>query len=267
MLGRKKKAQTPTEPTPEELAILSRCLRHYPAGTKLNFGAPVRCPQCADFGMVTEVNPAAGVTSFFCMQCGIDWSLTRRAIRRAPEARPHVAVGGLGDMFGSVDLVQPGPVDVALERDLHLLLVEDDEADADLIKTILSCAPKSIGLSHAFTRREGEAIASAGGVDLVLLDLGLPESTGLSTLSNWQVSAPPSPVVVVSGDSRQGVIEGARQIGAADFLHKQSLVPILDRGAEGTAELVDFFRLVVATGTSGPAAAPAPDPWLARDTF
>lgn len=266
MFGRKKQPVR-TEPTPEEMVVLTRCLRHYPPGTRLNFGAPVRCPDCGDFGMATSVDHQRGVASYFCMLCAIEFSITRRAIRSAPEAPATVTIGGLGDMFDQLDHLKARPVDVALQRDLHLLLVEDDEADAELVKTILSVAPKSVDLSHAASRREGEAIATKGGVDLVLLDLGLPESTGLSTLSSWQVAAPPSPIVVVSGDNRPGVIDAARQIGAADFLHKNALVPILDRGAEGTAELVDFFRFVVANGATGPSLPPAPKPPIGQTGF
>ena len=185
MLGRRKKAAPRVEPSAEELATLARVLQHYPPGTKLHFGAPVRCPHCGDFGMASNVDYQAGVTDYFCMHDSTEWSLSRRVLRRAPDVPARITVAGLGDMFDQLDHLQPRPIDVALEGDLHLLLVEDDQADAELVKTILSCAPKSIDLAHASSRREGEAIATQGGVDLVLLDLGLPESTGLSTLSNW----------------------------------------------------------------------------------
>lgn len=256
-IGRKK-APARAEPSAEELAVLSRVLQHYPAGTKLHFGAPVRCPQCGDFGMVNDVDHHAGITTYFCMHCGIEWGLTRRALRRAPDAPAPVPVGRLGPMFDQLDHLHPKPVDVSLERDLRLLLVEDDLADAELVKSILAAAPSTIDLSHASTRREGEAIATQGGVDLVLLDLGLPESSGLSTLSNWQVATPPSPIVVVSGDSRPGLVDGVRQIGASQFLHKDELLPLLDRGAEGTAALVDFLRFVIASDTRAVQAPVAP---------
>src|SRR5262245_4031993 len=94
--SRKNKAQGRVEPSAEELAVLSRVLQHYPVGTKLHFGAPVRCPQCGAFGMVGDVDHYQGVTSYFCMHCGIEWALTRRALRRAPDAPAPVPVGGLG---------------------------------------------------------------------------------------------------------------------------------------------------------------------------
>src|SRR5262245_45767407 len=137
--GRRNKAAVArAEPTAEELAVLSRVLQHYPSGTKLHFGAPVRCPQCGDFGMVNDVDHYVGVTAYFCMHCGIEWALSRRALRRAPDAPAPIPVGSLGPMFDSLEHLQPDPVDVALERDLHLLLVEDDVADAELVKSILS---------------------------------------------------------------------------------------------------------------------------------
>ena len=69
---------------------------------------------------------------------------------------------------------------------------------------------------------------------------------------------------MVSGDNRPGLVDGVRQIGASQFLHKDELVPLLDRGAEGTAALVDFLRLVVANEAQ---AVPAPTASLGPTSF
>jgi CheY-like chemotaxis protein len=226
----------------EELAILASVLQHYPPGTKLHFGAPVRCPQCGDFGMVTALDRIAGVSTNYCRVCGIEWAMTARALRVTPDRSVAMPVGGLGPMFDAL----PAHLGGAAAGELQLLLVEDDAADAELVRSILSSSSAAVDLRHASTRREGERLASREPADIVLLDLGLPESQGLDTLADWRTAAPASPVVVVSGDTRREVIEGAREIGAAQFVGKHELVPLFQRGAAGAATLVDFLRLVVA---------------------
>lgn len=57
-------------------------------------------------------------------------------------------------------------------------------------------------------------------VRLVLLDLGLSDQQGLSTLDRWRQLAPQVPVVVLSADDRPHVILAAIDRGAAGFIPK-----------------------------------------------
>jgi CheY-like chemotaxis protein len=220
-------------------------LQHYPPGTTLHFGAPVRCPDCGDFAMVTEVDRVQRRTSYYCSICRLEWGLSAAALRSAKDL-PSQVVSNLGELAGS----GTGTVTVNAGENLRVLLVEDDPADVELIKAILAPSSASIEVAHATSRSLGQEIARRGDVDLVMLDLGLPDSSGLSTLTSWQALTPPRPVVVLSGDSSPGVVAGAKEIGAAQFVHKSELVPLVDRGAEGTAALVDFLRSIASTRSS-----------------
>lgn len=108
-----------------------------------------------------------------------------------------------------------------MSRPLNLLAVEDNPRDVRLLQIALSEVP---GLPHKL-EVVGD-IASAhtrlrtGGIDVVLLDLGLPGSQGTQTLVNFQKGAPDLPVVVLTGlADEQAAMEAAR-MGAQDYLVK-----------------------------------------------
>src|SRR5207244_7742883 len=72
-------------------------------------------------------------------------------------------------------------------------------------------------LDHALTR------LSRTGVDVVLLDLGLPDSQGLETFMRARRGAPNEPIVVISGlDDERLALEAVRS-GAQDYLVKGRL--------------------------------------------
>src|SRR5947209_280537 len=83
---------------------------------------------------------------------------------------------------------------------IRVLLVEDSPSDA-----LLECAAlrESIGATFdvAWVHSLGAAIerASASPVDVILLDLGLPDACGLETFTRAQAALPEVPVVVLSG--------------------------------------------------------------------
>ena len=121
---------------------------------------------------------------------------------------------------------------------LGILVVEDNPADADLIRELLpatgpvhfrvECVAR---LSAALTRLPG------GGIDLVLLDLGLPDSQGMATLRQLRTAAPAVPVIVLTGcDNRElGLL--AVQEGAQDFLVKgQVTADLLERAIRYSRE-------------------------------
>ncbi|MGF7238843.1 MAG: PP2C family protein-serine/threonine phosphatase [Frankia sp.] len=106
----------------------------------------------------------------------------------------------------------PGPTD------WPLLLVEDDDGDAFLVGELLAETEAPIRLTRARSVRE--ALATAGGVRCVLLDLGLPDSQGLSALEALRAAAPNAAIVVLTGlmDEHRGA--EAVAAGAQDYLVK-----------------------------------------------
>ncbi len=104
---------------------------------------------------------------------------------------------------------------------MHVLLIEDNETDAVLIREILAEAEGAIfDLEWADRLSAGLERLDKGGVDVILLDLGLPDSQGLETLSRANAQAPEVPIVVLTSlaDEMLGV-EAVRR-GAQDYLVK-----------------------------------------------
>src|ERR1035438_8157250 len=108
-----------------------------------------------------------------------------------------------------------------MSQALQILVVEDNPADADFIRELL---PESVPtgfqiesvarLADAVIRLKGE------GHDLVLLDLGLPDSQGLQTLGRLRQAAPEVPVIVLTGTDDNELGVAALQEGAQDYLVK-----------------------------------------------
>ena len=107
---------------------------------------------------------------------------------------------------------------------MRILLIEDNRVDACLLQLLLE---KSGGAGCQVEVAEllatGLERLTQGGVDLVLLDLGLPDSWGLATFHTLQASAPQVPVVVLSGLDDQDLAMQAVEAGAQDYLIKGRL--------------------------------------------
>jgi diguanylate cyclase (GGDEF)-like protein len=105
---------------------------------------------------------------------------------------------------------------------IKILLIEDNPGDARLIKYMLAEAQgPTCDLEWVDCLRAGLDRLAAGGIDLVLLDLGLPESVGLDTLRRMQEQAPSVPtLVVLSGLNDENIALQAVQMGAQDYLVK-----------------------------------------------
>jgi diguanylate cyclase (GGDEF)-like protein len=102
-----------------------------------------------------------------------------------------------------------------------VLLVEDDPADAYLLQDALSrlrymtvdlvCANS---LSNAFTHLESRNF------DVIISDLGLPDSQGLEVLIKLSEKVPEVPIIVLTGHDNEELAMGALKAGAQDYLIK-----------------------------------------------
>lgn len=104
---------------------------------------------------------------------------------------------------------------------LRVLLVEDSESDAGLIKNMLAEQQNHLcKVDHVVRLSQALERLSRGDVDVVLLDLHLPDSRGVDTLAQARSSHPATPFVVITGleDELAGV-EALRR-GAQDYLLK-----------------------------------------------
>lgn len=115
---------------------------------------------------------------------------------------------------------------------IRVLLVEDNPGDARLIKRMLEEARGlACEVEWLETLDPVGARLQAGDIDVVLLDLGLPGSSGLATLKRLQTQTARIPaLVVLSGLSDEDIALQAVQCGAQDYLVKGQVdAPLLAR--------------------------------------
>src|SRR5580693_6589454 len=106
----------------------------------------------------------------------------------------------------------------------QLLLVEDNPGDARLILEMFNeQGPGNTDLTNASTMSEAEKLLSKRGFDMILLDLGLPDSQGLDAVRRAHAAAPRVPLVVLTGLDDESLAAQALQVGAQDYLIKGQL--------------------------------------------
>jgi len=105
---------------------------------------------------------------------------------------------------------------------IRVLLVEDNPGDARLVEILLSEADSSSSfeVTHAGRLDEAFDLLNRAAFDVVLLDLSLPDSSGLQTVNRMRTAAPRAPVVVLSGQNDGEVALQALQGGTQDYLIK-----------------------------------------------
>ncbi len=132
-------------------------------------------------------------------------------------------------------------------RNIRLLLVEDNPADARVVERHL----KDAGLNQVTcdwvqTAADASDRLQKVEYDLVLLDLGLPDATGLEALRALRAVADLTPIIVLTGsdDYKQGL--SAVREGAQDYLEKRRVnAGMLSRIVSYSVERNNFHRDLV----------------------
>jgi len=104
---------------------------------------------------------------------------------------------------------------------IRVLLVEDNPGDARLIWEMLAEAgTNKFELAHVERLSEAIKRLAEGGIDVVLLDLSLPDEHGLDTVDRVCTAVPHVPVVVLTGLDDETLAIKAVQEGTQDYLVK-----------------------------------------------
>lgn len=107
------------------------------------------------------------------------------------------------------------------ERPVKVLVVEDSPTDALLLREALTDERSMrFQTAHAETLSEALHCLQERNFDLILLDLGLPDSQGLETFARMHDQAPQVPIIVLSGLDDDALAIQAVKEGAQDFLTK-----------------------------------------------
>lgn len=126
---------------------------------------------------------------------------------------------------------------------MKVLVVDDHEIARDGLKLQLELLSNSCEVFEAGTCAQAIYATELAKFDLVLLDLTLPDCTGLETLRRFRASAPEVPVVVLSAMTGREVVMQAIDEGAMGFIPK----------ASSRAEIVSALRMILSGGVYVPA--------------
>jgi two-component system, sensor histidine kinase and response regulator len=106
---------------------------------------------------------------------------------------------------------------------LRILLVEDNPGDVLIVKELLKASGINFTLAHAPDLKGTFSMLIDKEYDVILLDLGLPGSTGLETLRLVMVFKIKSPIVVMTGLDDEDLALASLREGAQDYLVKHKL--------------------------------------------
>lgn len=111
------------------------------------------------------------------------------------------------------------------QQRFRILLVEDNPGDAFLVRTLLEETGEPFDIEHCSDLTSAMAILNGDGpecvFDVVLLDLTLPDSSGVDTISRVRGCLNTAPVVVLTGHKDEELAFEALQHGAEDYLTKE----------------------------------------------
>ncbi|MGA3213674.1 MAG: response regulator, partial [Terriglobales bacterium] len=147
------------------------------------------------------------------------------------------------------------------QKSISVLLIEDNPEFAQLVLSWLSAAGGDVAfaLSWADSLAGGLNEISRGGVEAVVLDLGLPDSDGLGTFTavHKQAELRGIPVIILSGSDTESLALQTIQEGAENYLVKSACnAPQLSRAlryavAKHTAEVASRTRVIGVVGAKG----------------
>jgi len=124
-------------------------------------------------------------------------------------------------------------------RDLHILMLEDSEADAELIINEMRKGALAFTYQRVETREKYLAAIEKYMPDMILSDNSLPAFDGLSALSIAQEKCPEVPFIFVSGTIGEEVAIETLKAGATDYVIKDRLsrlVPVIERALREVEE-------------------------------
>jgi serine/threonine protein kinase len=106
---------------------------------------------------------------------------------------------------------------------ISVLVIEDSKTDMIFTIETLRRSNQSLKIYQAASLAEGIEVFHEFRIDLVLLDLTLPDSNGIETVRRFREAARGVPLVVLSGRSEAEVGDACRQAGANEFLSKSDM--------------------------------------------
>ncbi len=110
------------------------------------------------------------------------------------------------------------------DKHIRVLLVEDNPNDVNLIQKILSEDSRNVfEISHAAQLSKSLEFLKSNDIDIILLDMGLPDSHGIETLIAVLSQNGKIPVIIQAYSSDEELAKRAVKVGAQDYLIKERM--------------------------------------------
>lgn len=110
------------------------------------------------------------------------------------------------------------------------LVIEDEQADIAIVRESLAdTSAGSSQIAYATSLALGVQRLGAGDVDIVLLDLSLPDSEGEATLARLREASPDVPVLIIAGTEHRGATDATPRFILKDHVECHRLVDIVRR--------------------------------------
>ena len=115
------------------------------------------------------------------------------------------------------------PIAPVQSETIRILLVEDDDGCALLVQAMLGRGRYgAFKIQRSVNLAAAQQVVAQGEIDIILLDLGLPDSQGLDTFMRMHAAAAAVPIIVLSGLDDESLATTAVSQGAQDYIVKGS---------------------------------------------
>ncbi|MGH9254466.1 MAG: putative bifunctional diguanylate cyclase/phosphodiesterase [Vicinamibacterales bacterium] len=116
------------------------------------------------------------------------------------------------------------------QESLSVLLIEDDNLEAGLIRDEIASFPRtSVQVDHVQRLLAGISRLAERRYDVVLLDLNLPDGSGIESLHGVKAAAPNAPVIILTNMEDEEAAVGMVAEGAQDYVIKRQITADLLR--------------------------------------
>src|SRR5687768_10805294 len=160
-----------------------------------------------------------------------DERCTAAAVHRVPIARAAAILGGPG-ATSTMSEGHQQPMTAGSPEVSRILLVEDSEDDAQLLRAELTKLGRPVELLRVETAADMEAALSSGDWDLVISDHRLPRFDSIRAFNLLRRTRLDIPFVIMSGTLPEETAATVMRLGATDFIDKSKparLVPVIER--------------------------------------